>query len=125
MADIIGTDNGETLNGTGDPDFIDGRGGADTLNGLGGNDIIVGGTGADLMNGGLGDDWFFVDDSGDQVAEAVGEGNDRVFAGVSFALAAGAEIETLSTDFNDGTGRSTSPATNSSTSSSAITASTR
>lgn len=63
-----------------------------------GNDTLIGGTGVDLMNGGTGDDLFFVDDSSDQVFDRAGEGNDRVFTGHSFTLAAGQEIETLSTD---------------------------
>ena len=38
-----------------------------------------------------------VDNAGDVVTEAVGQGTDRVFSEVSYALAAGVSIETLST----------------------------
>ncbi len=91
---IIGNDGINTLNG---------GGGNDTLVGRAGNDILVGGAGADLTDGGTGNDWFFVDNASDVVLEAAGEGSDRVFAGVSYALGAGAEVEMLTTDFNGGT----------------------
>jgi len=53
---IVGTNAGETLNGTAGNDLILGLGGNDTLNGLGGNDILVGGEGSDTLNGGDGND---------------------------------------------------------------------
>ena len=95
MADITGTNNNDTLTGTGGPDSIFG---------LDGNDTLDGGAGADTTDGGLGDDWHFVDNPGDIVIERAGEGNDRVLASVSYALNAGAEVETLSTTNNAGTG---------------------
>ena len=49
------------------------------------------------MDGGAGDDVIIVD-SDDVVIEAVGGGNDLVMAQTSFALNAGAEVETLSTN---------------------------
>src|SRR5437868_7994217 len=94
-ANIDGTAAGETLNGTNLQDFINGFGGDDTLNGLDGDDYLIGGTGNDTMNGGLGDDTFYVDAAGDIVNEASGQGNDRVATEVSYALAAGSEIERL------------------------------
>ena len=94
MPDIIGTN---------DADILSGTSGSDSIYGLAGNDILIGGSGADVSDGGTGDDWHFVDGGSDVVLEAAGEGNDRVFAGASFALAAAAEVETLSTDFHDGT----------------------
>jgi len=86
-ADIIGGYDGD--------DMIDGGSGADYLEGGGGSDVIEGGTGADYMNGGTGDDTYYVDNAGDQAVEQPGEGNDIVYASISFALAAGASIETL------------------------------
>ncbi|PZN96001.1 MAG: hypothetical protein DCF29_23900, partial [Alphaproteobacteria bacterium] len=59
--------------------FLDGRGGADILVGFGGNDTYV------------------VDNAGDYVLESVGEGRDVVFTSTTYALAAGSEIEVLST----------------------------
>ena len=53
---IVGTNAGETLNGTAGNDLILGFGGNDTLNGLGGNDILVGGEGSDTLNGNEGND---------------------------------------------------------------------
>ncbi|SEJ26198.1 Hemolysin-type calcium-binding repeat-containing protein [Sphingobium sp. AP50] len=59
-----------------------------------GADIINGGTGADTMTGGLGDDSYYVDNSGDVVVEANGEGNDSVFSTISYSLA-GLSVENL------------------------------
>jgi Ca2+-binding RTX toxin-like protein len=101
---ITGTDGPEVLNGTPDDDEIWGGGGDDVLNGLGGNDRLYGGAGADTTNGGIGDDWHFIDNAGDVVIDQAGEGNDRVFAGVSYTLTAGAEVEIFSTDWHEGFG---------------------
>jgi len=110
---IDGTPDAETLAGTAEVDIINGLGGNDSLLGQGaddelnggeGNDGLNGGTGADTTDGGLGNDSHYVDNAGDTVIEAVGQGNDRVFAFVSYALDAGAEIETLSTNSDSGTG---------------------
>jgi Ca2+-binding RTX toxin-like protein len=65
--------------------FIDGGAGADYLAGFGGNDI------------------YAVDQAGDVVAEGAGGGRDVVYAQVSYALAAGQEIEVLSTASQAGT----------------------
>ncbi|MBE1282853.1 MAG: alkaline phosphatase [Rhodobacteraceae bacterium] len=53
---IVGTDSGETLNGTLSDDVILGRGAADTVNAGEGDDRILGGTGNDNLNGQDGDD---------------------------------------------------------------------
>ena len=49
MADIDGTNNGETLDGTAGADTINGLGGDDTIDGLGGDDTLTGGAGADVF----------------------------------------------------------------------------
>jgi len=64
-----------------------------------GNDELHGAIGADRLAGGTGDDLYHVGQSGDQVIEAAGGGNDRILAGTSYALAADAEVETLEAVF--------------------------
>ena len=49
------------------------------------------------MAGGAGNDSYYVDDAADVVVERDGEGNDRVHAMVSYALAPDAAVEWLST----------------------------
>lgn len=78
MATINGTSGNDTLNGTSTADKIYGFEGDDFLNGGGGNDLLDGGLGADTMTGGLGNDIYYVDDIGDSVIEADGEGTDEV-----------------------------------------------
>ena len=72
-----------------------GGSGSDTLVGGAGNDTINGGAGADSMAGGAGNDTYYVDNSGDIVAEAVGGGTDTVYANVIYTLRAGSQIEFL------------------------------
>jgi Ca2+-binding RTX toxin-like protein len=100
---LVGNAEADTLNGSGAGETIVGNAGNDTLRGFGGNDSLNGGLGTDSLDGGLGDDFFFVDGT-DSVAEAVGEGNDRVFASTSYVLTAGAAVEMLTTTSTAGTG---------------------
>lgn len=84
-----------TVQGTDGGDGITTSNGADTLNGGAGNDVLNGGAGADTMNGGAGRDYYYVDNAGDVVNEAVTGGSDVVYASVHYALKAGQEIEYL------------------------------
>lgn len=95
-ANVIVANNAiNTLSGHGGDDRLNGRGGNDTLSGGDGDDELIGGTGADAMAGGAGDDTYYVDDAGDTVTEAAGEGADLVLTSVTWAMAAGQHIEQL------------------------------
>ncbi|HYE47551.1 MAG TPA: hypothetical protein VEA44_17430 [Caulobacter sp.] len=102
--DIDGTGNGlanlltgnagaNALDGGDGNDQLLGGGGVDDLVGGLGHDLLNGGAGADAMAGGTGDDIYHVDDAGDAVSEADGEGADVVRATVSVTLAD--HVETL------------------------------
>jgi len=80
------TDGDDELIGTDQGDYIAGYGGNDTLNG---------GAGADTLEGGAGNDTYFVDNMDDRVLEAPGGGYDTLWTSVSFAMAAGSEIEVI------------------------------
>src|SRR6202008_1836566 len=86
---IQGNEGANTLSGLGDNDVLHGLGGADALLGGAGNDVLNGGTGADATTGGTGDDTHYVDNAGDTVNEAAGEGAaDRVLTSIGFTLGA-------------------------------------
>ena len=92
------------LVGSAKNDTLKGGQGNDRLEGAAGDDRLDGGEGIDVTIGGGGSDWHYVDNVDDVVVEGAGEGTqDRVFASVDFALAAGAEVEILSTSFDGGT----------------------
>jgi len=92
----------ENIIGSNFADTLTGNATANVLNGGAGNDAIDGLGGIDTMIGGLGDDRYTVDNAGDVVTELAGEGLDRVFTTVSYALAAGQSIETLITTSGSG-----------------------
>jgi len=93
----------QTVYGNAGANLLIGGGGSDILFGLGGDDTLVGNSdAASTLRGGSGNDWYYVSRSGDVILEASGEGNDRVLASASFILAAGSEIETLTTSDNLG-----------------------
>ncbi|MDT8388715.1 MAG: calcium-binding protein [Thiogranum sp.] len=67
-------------------DHLFGQGGDDRLEGGAGNDYLDGGTGNDLLIGGRGDDTYYIDQAGDRVQEAIGEGVDTATAQIDYAL---------------------------------------
>lgn len=101
---IEGNDEANHLQGQSGRDIIRGHGGDDVLiGGVGddrleggaGNDHLYGESGADTLIGGAGDDVYHVDDAADVVAEAEGGGNDTLHVAISYALAAGQHVETM------------------------------
>jgi Ca2+-binding RTX toxin-like protein len=52
---------------------------------------------ADQMAGLAGNDTYYVDNAGDIIIEASGEGSDIVYASIGYTLNAGAYVELLST----------------------------
>ncbi|TAL27438.1 MAG: calcium-binding protein, partial [Alphaproteobacteria bacterium] len=88
---------------------INATGNADVniITGNSGNNTLNGGALADSMIGGAGNDVFIVDNVGDTVTEAGGEGTDLVLSDQTYALSALQEIENLTltgTAAIDGTG---------------------
>ena len=95
------------INGTGNAqdNTITGNSANNTLSGGDGADILTGGLGDDSLIGGGGNDVFMVDDAGDTVTEAVGEGTDTVNVGFSYILGDNVENLTLTgVGAIDGTG---------------------
>ncbi|HMJ93720.1 MAG TPA: calcium-binding protein, partial [Allosphingosinicella sp.] len=85
--------------------LIFGTAGDDQLQGTSEGDVLFGDTGADTMTGGLGDDYYLVDNVGDQVIEAAGAGIDGVESVISYALVPNVEDLVLGgTGAIDGTG---------------------
>lgn len=95
-AEVVLTIEGEAeeLDGDETDNNLDGTAGNDVINGNAGNDTIDGGAGSDTMDGGTGNDIFFVDDAGDVVIEASGEGYDRVNTTITHTLAENVEMGT-------------------------------
>lgn len=90
-----GNNRANSLTGNRGANQLFGFGGNDVLIGLAGNDQISGGTGRDTMLGGVGNDTYVVDNSGDRVIEAMGEGKDTIQATLSYSLTIVPNVENL------------------------------
>lgn len=76
----------DQLYGDDGDDSLQGNDGNDTLLGGAGNDVLDGGRGIDQLIGGTGDDTYMVDEEGDIIVEAAGEGFDVVNATGNYVL---------------------------------------
>lgn len=104
---FTGTQAVDVVFGSADGDVLSGGGGGDFIEGAAGNDTLDGGAGKDTLYGGAGNDTYIVDDLGDQVIEAKGEGTDLVKSSFSYTLGANLERLTLIGSLaNNGTGNS-------------------
>ncbi len=63
---------------------LSGLAGNDILEGGGGGDALTGGSGADTLIGGTGNDTYYVDNTRAVIIEKVGEGDDAVYASVTY-----------------------------------------
>lgn len=102
---ISGGEGNDSLVGGDGRDSLRGEAGLDTLRGNDGADTLDGGTGVDSLIGGSGSDLYLVDNAGDVVVEAVGEGADEVIASVEgYTLAANVERLRLAAGIVAGSG---------------------
>jgi Ca2+-binding RTX toxin-like protein len=83
---------------------------SNVLTGNTGNNRLDGGAGIDTLSGGAGNDTYIVDSTTDVITESDSAGNDTVASGISFSLAAIANVEnlTLTNAAANGTGNSLS-----------------
>ena len=95
--DLTGNELNNSIYGNAGANRLNGGGGNDSLNGLGGNDTLNGGAGTDNLKGGAGNDIYLINDAADRIYEAVGQGEDRLVATVSYVLTAGASVEVAAT----------------------------
>ncbi|MEA3064249.1 MAG: hypothetical protein QOJ27_684 [Sphingomonadales bacterium] len=99
---IYGAGGSDTLSGGDGYDTLTGNGGDDFLYGGAGGDVLSGGTGADYMEGNDGNDVYLVDNVGDSVVEASGEGTDEVYSYLS-SYTLGSNLENLTNNVSGST----------------------
>jgi serralysin len=104
IENAIGGSGADTIIGNEVANVLTGNAGNDTLTGAGGDDTLIGGIGADSMAGGVGNDGYDVDQSGDTVTEAAGEGTDTVSSSISYTLGDNVENLILTGTAASGTG---------------------
>jgi Ca2+-binding RTX toxin-like protein len=90
---------GVTATGNAAANNLSTGGGADLLTGLGGDDTLGGSGGDDTLIGGAGDDTYYLTDSGDVLAENLGDGVDTIV--LTGALAAAITSYTLGAAFEN------------------------
>ena len=98
---LYGAGGNDVLSGGDGHDTLTGNGGDDSLYGGAGHDTLIGGAGADYMEGNDGNDVYIVDNAGDVVVEASGEGTDEVYANLS-SYTLGANVENLTSNLAGG-----------------------
>ena len=95
---LVGTDKGDTLNGSAATDILFGLGGEDKLNGGAGNDLLCGGNGEDRLSGGDNEDTL---DGGRGEDILKGEsGDDTLTGGPGADRFSGGDYWDTATDFN-------------------------
>lgn len=100
---LLPSELGDTIRALGGNDVVRSLGGNDVVDGGAGNDSLNGGLGADTLRGGTGNDLFYVDNSGDKIIEAAGQGTDVAYTSVNYTLAAGQHVESLAASSPAGT----------------------
>ena len=98
-----------TINGTGNAleNLLVGNDADNILTGNAGNDSLRGGGGNDTLIGGTGNDIYFVDSEADSVTESANEGNDTVYAEVSYTAVTNVEnVYLIGTNNLNATGNS-------------------
>jgi Ca2+-binding RTX toxin-like protein len=90
-----GTTEPLTGTGNGQSNTMWGNAGVNLLRGLGGNDTLYGGAEADVLQGGAGNEHYVLGSTLNEVVEAAGGGNDRIYTVHGYTLAAGVAVETI------------------------------
>jgi Ca2+-binding RTX toxin-like protein len=105
ILNTVGTDNGETINGTANVDRIFGLGGNDIINGLDGADIIDAGGGDDTVNGGnslsFGQDDTIRGGDGNDTLNG-GSGRDVIIGGIGDDIVNGGDGDDITLNGNEG-----------------------